>query len=133
MNIARISSSLGVTIGNSIPTNAWVNVTASVVNVTVASTQALFIIRVNDDGFWGFLYTPREDSSFGVYQGSAYCLFTKPTNFTTLGMGIVGYSPVFSDPVFFINGIDALAAGGTNAATMSYFKFDIRPYFSQSN
>lgn len=97
----------------------------------VASTQALVVIRVNDDGFFGFCYTPSEDSQYSIYQGCVYCLFTKPSSFTGSGMGIAFKSPVFNDPVLFINGVDSLTQYASNAMAMAYYKFDIRPYFSQ--
>ena len=75
MRVARVSSSYNVTLGPVIPYGSnWARPSASVVNITVASTQALLVIRVNDDAFWGFLYTPTADSTFSVYNDCVYCL-----------------------------------------------------------
>lgn len=133
MQIARISSQYNITLGNSIPNTAWTSVTASVVNVSVASTQALVVLKVTGDSFSGFCFTPREDATYGVYQGAVYCLFTKPSGFTVNGMGIAFKSPIFTDPVLFMNGVDVLPDYPSNATAMNYYKFDIRPYFLESN
>lgn len=133
MRLAKVENDYSISLGNSIPLNAWVNVT-STTSVNVATTQAIFIIRINDDAFWGFCYAPSSSSptSISVPAGSAYVLFTKPESFTGYNIGIALESSLFPDPALLINGVDDLFSNyGTGPTYLSYYKFDIRPYFNQ--
>lgn len=96
------------------------------------SLQALFIVRPVQDGFWAFFYTPTDANgvlTVNVPANSVYTLFTKPSSFQTPNLSIALESPVFSDPVLLIQGVDKLY--GPNLQTnFNFYKFDVKTFFN---
>lgn len=131
MKLATVSNDLVVTTGNSIPLNAWSRTTEAT-SVSMTSAQALLIISIYNDSFWGFFYTPTADSALAVFvpSNTAYCLFTKPSSFTSSNLAIALESSEFPDPVLIINGAEEIIYNNARSY-MNFYKFDITPYFSQ--
>lgn len=129
--IAKVSNVYNVDLGNSIPLDAWAR-TTSVTNVELTSAQAIFVVRLVDGGFWGYLYTPRDSSilSIEVPANSAYVLFTKPSSFTGTGLSIALTSSLFPEPVLVINGAENMGNQGGNTY-LSFYRFDLSSYFNQ--
>lgn len=128
--MARIGNDYSVTLGNQIPNNTWVSVTENT-TLDVATTKAVFIVRLNDDAFWGFFYTPNSTAPTQIIvpANSLYCIFTKPSSFTGASLAIALESSVFSDPVMLINGADDMYQN-SGPTYLNYYRFDIRPYFT---
>lgn len=102
--------------------------------MSVSTDKAILIIKTNGDAFWGYLYTPNSNapSEIVVPANSVYCLFTKPSGFTGASLAVAFISPINSEPVLLINGADDMYQN-SGPTYLNYYKFDIRPYFLESN